>query len=391
MNPAVDSASASASASSCASPVEAAPAHIRGLPPYVPGRPPSDVLGDAGRVCMMASNENPLGASPRAVAAMQAAAAQAAQYPDPHGEALKAALGRRFGVDTDRLLLGNGSSELIDLVARTFLRPGDEAVHSQYAFIAYPLAIRLANATPVMVPAREHGHDLDAMAAAITPRTRLVFIANPNNPTGTRLDEARLRAFLARVPAHVAVLLDEAYTEYQAPGERVDALGLVDEFPQLVLARTFSKAYGLAGLRVGYAVAQPTMAELLNRARPVFNVNALAQAAAVAALSDSAFLDETFRVNREGMAQLEQAFDRLGLPRIPSSGNFIAADFSGHPLGAAQVFQRLLRAGFVVRPLAAYGLPDHLRVTIGTAPQNRDFIAALEAVLAAAPQAGHAA
>lgn len=368
------------------SPVEAAPAYIRSLPPYVPGRPASDVMGDASRVCMMASNENPLGASPRAVAAMQALAAQAALYPDPHGEALKAALSRRFGLPTDRLLLGNGSSELIDLVARTFLSAGDEAVYAQYAFMAYPLAIKLVNAVAVPVPARDFGHDLPAMAAAITPRTRLVFVANPNNPTGTQLTEAQLREFLAAVPAHVAVLLDEAYTEYQAPAERIDAFGLVEAFPNLVLTRTFSKAYGLAGMRVGYAVAQPAMTELLNRARPVFNVNALAQAAAVAALGDEPFLDETYRVNHEGMAQLAREFDRLGLPRIPSAGNFIAVDFSGHAPGAAQVFQRLMRAGFVVRPLTPYGLPNHLRVTIGTAQQNSDFIAALETVLAAPAQ-----
>lgn len=368
------------------SPVEAAPAYIRSLPPYVPGKPASAAMGEASHVCMMASNENPLGASPLAVAAMQAIVGQAAIYPDPHGEALKAALGQRFGIATERVLLGNGSSELIDLVARTFLRAGDEAVYSQYAFMAYPLAIQLINAVAVKVPARDHGHDLDAMAAAITPRTRLVFVANPNNPTGTRLSEAQLRHFLAAVPAHVAVLLDEAYTEYQAPEERIDAFKLVDDFPNLVLCRTFSKAYGLAGMRVGYAVAQPAMTELLNRARPVFNVNALAQGAAVAALSDHAFLAETYRVNREGMAQLAQAFDRLGLPRIPSSGNFIAADFSGQRLGAAQVFQRLLRAGFLVRPLTPYGLPHHLRVTIGTPQQNLDFITALQTVLSSADQ-----
>lgn len=376
---------------SFASPVEAAPAHIRGLPPYVPGRPPAEVMGDASRMCMMASNENPLGASPQAVAAMQAAAGQAALYPDPHGEALKAALGQRFGLPKERLLLGNGSSELIDLVARTFLRPGDEAIYAQYAFMAYPLAIRLVNAVAVPVPARDFGHDLPAMAAAITPRTRLVFVANPNNPTGTQLGEAALREFLAAVPAHVVVLLDEAYTEYQDPQARVNAFAWVDEFPNLVVARTFSKAYGLAGLRVGYAVAQPAMAELLNRARPVFNVNALAQAAAVATLADEAFLDQTCRVNREGMAQLREAFDRLGLPHIPSAGNFIAVDFGGRAPGAVQVFQRLLRAGFIVRPLTPYGLPDHLRVTIGTAPQNHGFVAALEAVLShAAQEASHA-
>jgi len=363
------------------SPVQVAPAYILDLPPYVPGRPPSAVLSDAAAMRMMASNENPLGTSPRVVAAVQAAAAQAGTYPDPHGEAVKAALHARLGVPADRVLLGSGSSELIDLVARTFLRAGDEAVYAQYAFMAYPLAIKIVGATPVVVPAKAYGHDLEAMAAAVTDKTRLIFVANPNNPTGTCLSEGALRDFLGKVPAHIAVLLDEAYTEFLPAEQRVDSWALVDDFPNVVVTRTFSKAYGLAGMRVGFAVARPEMTALLNRVRPVFNVNVLAQAAAVAALDDLGFLEETFHANREGMTQLSGEFDRLSLPRIPSAGNFITVDFSGQPLGAAEVFQRLMRAGFVVRPLAPYGLPHHLRVTIGTAQQNRDFIAALQTVL----------
>lgn len=370
------------------SPVDLAPAHIRALPPYVPGRPPVQD-GCAAAPCMMASNENPLGASPRALAALQAALADAAIYPDAWGHALKQALQRRFGVAPEQVLLGNGSSELIDLVARCLLRPGDEAVYAQYAFIAYPLAIKLADAVAVQVPAHDYGHDLPAMAAALTPRTRLVFLANPNNPTGTRFGRAALLDFLRRVPPQVTVLLDEAYTEYQAEyqaenqdeAERIDSFALVRDFPNLIVARTFSKAYGLAGLRVGYAVAQPAMAELLNRARPVFNVNALAHHAAAAALDDEAFLRETVRINREGMVQLRDGFARLGLAQVPSAGNFIAVDFAGSGLGAAEVFQRLMQAGYVLRPLAPYGLPQFLRVTVGLPAQNAGLLAALAAIL----------
>ncbi len=372
---------AAAGATPAASPADLAPAHIRALPPYVPGRPP--VQDDtAAAACVMASNENPLGASPRALAALQQGLADAAIYPDAYGHALKQALRRRFGITPDQVLLGNGSSELIDLVARCLLRPGDEAVYAQYAFIAYPLAIRLAGAVPVQVPAQAYGHDLAAMRAAITARTRLVFVANPNNPTGTRVDAAALLHFLQQVPPEVAVLLDEAYTEYQTDADRIDSFALVRDFPNLVVARTFSKAYGLAGLRVGYAVAQPALAELLNRARPVFNVNVLAQAAACAALDDDNFLATTRRVNHEGMAQLRAGFERLGLGQVPSAGNFIAVDFASSGVAAAEVYQGLLQAGYVVRPLAPYGLPQFLRVTIGRPEQNAGLLAALAAVLA---------
>jgi histidinol-phosphate aminotransferase len=361
------------------SPADVAPPHIRRLPSHPKGSP----APEAAAVCQMASNENPLGASPLALAALARAMDQASVYPDAQGLALKQALQRRFGIAPDRLLLGNGSSELIDLVARSFLRPGDEAVLSQYAFIAYPLAIKLADAAAVQVPALDFGHDLDAMRAAITDRTRLVFVANPNNPTGTRLDEAALRRFLAQVPPHVVVLLDEAYTEYQAPAQRLDSFTLVDRHANLIVTRSFSKAYGLAGLRLGYAVAQPPLIELLDRVRPVFNVNAPAQAAGAAALFDDDFLQRTLDTNREGLALLQREFARLGLRCIPSWGNFLAVDFAGQALPAAELARRLLQAGFAVRPLAAYGLPGHLRVTVGTPAQNRAFIAALEAVLGA--------
>lgn len=366
-----------------ASPADVAPDYIRNLPPYVPGKPASEVRREQSveTIYKMASNENPLGVSPKAVAAMQAALQGVATYPDPNGFDLKAALGRRFGVAPEQVVLGNGSSELLDLAARSFLRQGDEAVFSQYSFIAYPVAVKAVGATGVKVPARDYGHDLDAMRAAITERTRLVFVANPNNPTGTLLAPQQVRDFIAAVPAHVLVILDEAYTEYLPPEQKVDTLAWVREFPNLIVMRTFSKAYGLAGLRVGYAVAQPAVAELMNRTRLVFNVNALAQCAAIAALDDDEFVTRTYEVNRAGQLQLAAAFERLGLPWIPSYGNFVAVNFAQAPVKAAEVFQRLLRAGFIVRPLGPYGLADHLRITVGLAHENEAFIGALENVL----------
>jgi histidinol-phosphate aminotransferase len=364
-------------------PADVAPEYIRSLPPYVPGKPAGEVQREQGieSVTKLASNENPLGVSPKAVAAMGAALAGVAIYPDPNGFDLKSALCARFGVEPAQIVLGNGSSELLDLAARAFLRDGDEAIYAQYSFIAYPVAVKAVGANGVQVPALDYGHDLDAMARAITARTKLVFVANPNNPTGTWLDEAAIRGFLAKVPRQVLVILDEAYTEYLPPDKRMDAFAMVREFPNLVVLRTFSKAYGLAGVRVGFAVAQPAVADLLNRTRLVFNVNALAQVAAAAALEDDEFVTRTYDINRAGQAQLCAAFDRLGLPYVPSFGNFVLVDFSGARHSAAEINQRLLARGFIVRPLGPYGLTGHLRITIGLEHENAAFIGALEAVL----------
>ncbi len=365
-------------------PADIAPDYIRSLPPYVPGKPAAELRREqpVETVTTMASNENPLGASPKALAAIGAALAGVAIYPDPNGFDLKAALGARFGLEPAQIVLGNGSSELLDLAARAFLRAGDEAVYAQYSFISYPLAVKAVGAVGLCVPAVDYGHDLAAMARAIGERTRLVFVANPNNPTGTLLGEAQIRDFLARVPRHVLVILDEAYNEYLPPQQRMDSFALVREFANLVVMRTFSKAYGLAGLRVGYAVAHPAVAELMNRTRLVFNVNALAQCAAVAALNDDEFVARTCEVNRRGQAQLTAAFERLGLPNVPSYGNFVLADFSKAKRSASDVNQRLLASGFIVRPLGPYGLPQHLRVTVGLPEENAAFIAALETALA---------
>ncbi len=370
-----------------AGPADVAPEHIKGLPPYVPGKPSSEVRREHGidSITKLASNENPLGTSPRALAAMAAALQGLSIYPDPGGHDLKAALCRKLGVQPEQIVLGNGSSELLDLCARAFLAPGSEAVYSQYAFIAYPVAVKCAGATGISVPGAGYGHDLQRMADAIGEHTRLVFVANPNNPTGTLLHEAAIRAFLARVPAHVLVVLDEAYTEYLPPEHRTDSMALVREFPNVAVLRTFSKAYGLAGARVGFAVARRPVAELLNRTRLVFNVNAPAQAAAAAALDDEDFVARTYAVNRAGLQQLGQALQGLGLPHEPSFGNFVLVDFSQAPLPASDINQRLLARGIIVRPLGPYGLGRHLRITVGLPEHNETLIAALRDILGGEP------
>lgn len=364
-------------------PADVAPEYIRGLPPYVPGKPSSEVRREQGvdSITKLASNENPLGASPKAIAAVSAVMQGMAIYPDPTGYDLKMALCNRYGVQPEQIVLGNGSSELLDLCARAFLVNGSEAVYSQYSFIAYPVAVKCVGATGVSVPAMDYGHDLDRMAAAITERTRLVFVANPNNPTGTLLTEAQIRGFMAQVPQHVLVILDEAYTEYLPPEKRMDSMALQREFPNMVVLRTFSKAYGLAGVRVGFAVAHPSVADLLNRTRLVFNVNALAQAAAVAALGDDEFVARTYETNRAGQQQLTAAFERMGLPYVPSYANFVLVDFSGATLPAGEINKQLLSRGIIVRPVAPYGLAQHLRMTVGLPEENDILISALEEIL----------
>ena len=279
----------------------------------------------------------------------------------------------RSGLAQEQIVLGNGSNDVLDLAARVFLAPGRSAVLAQHAFAVYPLATLTTGAQCIVVPAKHYGHDLDAMRAAIRPDTRIVWIANPNNPTGNFLPYPEVKAFLAKVPAEVAVVLDEAYTEYLAPADRVDTLAWIREFPNLIVTRTFSKVYGLAGLRVGYAAASPEVADLMNRVRQPFNVNNLALAAAIAALDDHAFLAESYQLNRRGMEQLVAGIKQLGLEHIPSHGNFLTFKVSD----GATVNQKLLRQGVIVRPIGGYGLPNHLRVTIGLERENAAFLAAL--------------
>lgn len=353
--------------------------YVRAISAYQPGKPITELAREMGipveKIVKLASNENPLGMSPKAKAALEKAAGSLERYPDDFE--LKAALARHTGLAADRVVLGNGSNDVLDLVARVFLAPGRSAVFSQHAFAVYPLATLSAGAELVAVPAKHYGHDLDAMAAAIRPDTRIVWIANPNNPTGNFLPYPELKAFLEKVPADVVVVLDEAYNEYIPPAERVDTTAWLSQFPNLVITRTFSKIYGLAGLRIGYALASAEVADLMNRVRQPFNCNNLALAAAVAALDDHLFLAQSYELNRSGMEQILAGLKRLGLEHIPSHGNFLTFKVPD----AAGVNQRLLQQGVIVRPIGGYGLPDWLRVTIGTEVENTRFLEALEKAL----------
>jgi histidinol-phosphate aminotransferase len=355
------------------------PDYIRAISPYVPGKPITELAREMGipvdKIVKLASNENPLGMSPRARAAVEKAVAGIERYPDQFE--LIAALAERSGLAPEQIVLGNGSNDVLDMAARVFLAPGRSAVFSQHAFAVYPLATMSAGGTCLVAPAKHYGHDLAAMRAAIRPDTRLLWIANPNNPTGNFLPYDEVKAFLAAVPTDVAVVLDEAYNDYLPPADRVDTLGWIKEFPNLIVTRTFSKIYGLAGLRIGYAAAAPEVADLMNRVRQPFNVNNLAIAAAVAALDDHAFLAESYELNRRGMEQIVAGLKHLGLEHIPAHGNFVTFAV---PDGAA-INRKLLQQGVIVRPIAGYGLPNHLRVTIGLERENARFLETLGSAL----------
>lgn len=363
-------------------------AGVQKLRPYQPGKPIEELRREYGvsDIVKLASNENPLGPSPKVLAALQAEFADLARYPDGNGFDLKQALAARHGVDMAQITLGNGSSDPLEFVVRVLVQPGDEVLFSEHAFAMYPIVTQAASATAVVTPAVDWGHDLDAMLAAITERTRVIFIANPNNPTGTWLGEDELAAFIAAVPARIAVVVDEAYFEYaRDPGlgasDYPDASQWLDRFPNLVVTRTFSKAYGLAGLRVGYSLSHPDMANLLNRIRPPFNVNSLALAAACAGLEDVDHVQRGVALNTGQMAVVTAAVQQMGLSFIPSVGNFVCIDVGD---GAAAVYDALLHEGVIVRPVANYGMPRHLRVTLGLPDENRRFLTALAKVLAGA-------
>ncbi len=360
-----------------------APAYIRAIAPYQPGKPTSELARELGleesSIVKLASNENPLGVSPMAAQAMRAVFDGLARYPDGNGFELKRALSNRFGVPMDSIVLGNGSNDVLELAARSFLAPGLSAIYSQHAFAVYPLAVKAVGAEGIEVPAREFGHDLNAMARAVRPDTRIVFVANPNNPTGTYIGGAELERFVAALPSHVLVVLDEAYNEYLEPQFRYDSIAWLGKYPNLLITRTFSKVYGLAGLRVGYALAAAGVADLMNRVRQPFNVNSLSLAAAAAALDDAEFMRKSYELNRRGMKQIVAGLQQQGLDHIPSYGNFVTFKVPG----AAAVFQKLLRAGVIVRPIAAYGMPEHLRVSIGLESENARFLEALRQALAA--------
>lgn len=357
---------------------------VRELTPYQPGKPIEELEREYGLsgVIKLASNENPLGPSPDVLKTISGSLGELSRYPDGNGFILKQALCKRFDLEPGQITLGNGSNDVLELIARAFVTPDNEVIFSQHAFAVYPLVTRAIGAKAVVTPAKEWGHDLDAMANAITDRTRLVFVANPNNPTGTWLSKQTLHDFLKQVPPHVLVVLDEAYFEYASDpvmglAQYPDGLQWLSEFPNLTVTRTFSKAYGLAGLRVGYAVSHPDVADYLNRVRQPFNVNHLALAAARAALTDTAHLQRSVALNAAGLQQYYAAFDRLGLDYIPSAGNFVTVRVGA----AAGINEQLLRRGIIVRPVANYELPEHLRISVGSEKENQRCIEALEAIL----------
>jgi histidinol-phosphate aminotransferase len=362
------------------------PEYVRAIAPYQAGKPIAEVAREFGLdeadIVKLASNENPFGVPESSKRAMAEAAAELGRYPDANGFELKAALAKRYDVPADWITLGNGSNDILEIAAHAFVQKGESVVFSQYSFAVYALATQGVGGRGIVVPAVEYGHDLDAMAAAIQPDTKLVYIANPNNPTGTFIPAAKIEAFLGKVPANVIVVLDEAYNEYLKPEDQFESALWVRKYPNLVVSRTFSKAYGLAGLRVGFAIAQPVVTDLMNRIRQPFNVNSLAQAAAIAALNDKEFLEKGARNNFEGYAQLTRAFDELGLEYVPSHGNFVLVRVGDDDSAGARVNIALLKQGVIVRPVGAYGLPQWLRISIGLPEENAKFIEALKKALA---------
>ncbi|MGB5259305.1 MAG: histidinol-phosphate transaminase [Gammaproteobacteria bacterium] len=359
---------------------------VRELQPYQPGKPVEELEREFGisDAVKLASNENPFGPSPLAVSAANAVIPHMARYPESSGYRLVARLAQRHGVDPACITLGNGSNDVLDLVARVFLTPAHEAVFSAHAFAVYPISVQAVGARAQVAPAHDgsrgpaYGHDLEAMYERVGPDTRVVFLANPNNPTGGWLAADALEPFIAALPAHVMVVVDEAYFEYVDKPAYPDAMQWLARFPNLIVTRTFSKAYGLAGLRVGYAVSHPEVAGLLNRVRQPFNVNLVAQAGALAALDDHEHLASSVRRNREGMQQLLDGFIALGLSWIDSVGNFVSVD-TGRP--GAGVYAALLQEGVIVRPVANYAMPNHLRITVGNREENARCLAGLEKVL----------
>lgn len=358
---------------------------VQKLSPYIPGKPISELEREMGisNIIKLASNENPLGSSPLAMQAMRDVLGEIELYPDGNGFALKKALAAKHDVDMDCITLGNGSNDVLVLLAEAFLTPELNGVYSQYSFAVYPIAIQAVGAVHKQIPAMSWetdsplGHDLDAMLAAIDDKTRLVFVANPNNPTGNHLSEKELKGFISKIPENVIVVVDEAYLEYSNEDEQVDASKWLKEFPNLVVTRTFSKAYGLAGLRVGYALSNPDIANVINRIRQPFNVNSLALIAAEHAIGDKEFLDKSRLENTQGLKILEQSCNNLDLRFVPSKGNFLLIDFEQD---AAPIYMELLKRGIITRPVANYGLNDCLRITIGTQEQMKRLDKAMEQV-----------
>ena len=358
---------------------------VQALSPYQPGKPIDELEREYGisKAIKLASNENPLGPSPEVVEKIKAALNDLSRYPDGNGFKLKKALADKHAININQITLGNGSNDILEILTRAFVSPEHEVVFSQHAFAVYPIVTQAVGAKAIVVPAKNWGHDLDAMQAAITNKTRVIFIANPNNPTGTWLGKSELANFIKLVPENVLIVLDEAYFEFafdKALGatDYPNGIEWINEYPNLIVTRTFSKAYGLAGLRAGYSVSSAQVADVLNRVRQPFNVNSIALLAAETALGDTEYLESGIALNAQGMQQLVTAFDEMGLDFIPSVGNFVCVNVADNGM---KVYEQLLREGVIVRPVANYEMPEYLRITIGTQNENNRFIMALKKVL----------
>jgi histidinol-phosphate aminotransferase len=360
---------------------------VKNIAPYVGGRPISEVARQFGlvedQIVKLASNENPLGIPESAKAAMLAVMHDLGRYPDSNGFELKQVLAKKNQVADNWITLGNGSNDILELATRSVAQMGSEIIFSKHAFAVYPLATQAVGAKAIVTdPTPEDlGHDLAAMLAAITENTKLIFVANPNNPTGSFIPGQKIEQFLSQVPSHIVVVLDEAYNEYLQPDQQYDAIAMVRKYPNLIVSRSFSKAYGLAGLRLGYAVSQEELTDLMNRIRQPFNVNSLAQAAAIAALQDTEFLERGAKLNQDGYQQLTQAFEQMHLHYLPSAGNFILVQVGDDDQAGTRVNLELLKQGVIVRPVDNYGLPKFLRVSIGLPQENAAFLAALKRAL----------
>jgi len=351
--------------------------YIKKLVPYVPGKPIEELERELGikESIKVASNENPIGPSPKAIEAIEACLRDLNRYPDGNATLLKQKLSEKLGVTPGMIVTGNGSNEVLELVAATFMRPGDHAVVSEHAFVVYDLAVDARGyEKTVAPPGKNYGHDLKAMADAVKENTRLLFIANPNNPTGTYVTRGEVDELLESLPEDVIVVIDEAYFEYVEKDDFPDAVELVKSGANVVATRTFSKIHGLAALRIGYGVMKEEMAEYVNRVRQPFNTNMLAQVAAEAALSDDEFIQKVKKINAEGMAYLEDRFKKMGIEYIPSVGNFVLFK---SPKDSKTLYDELLHKGVIVRPMAGYRLPEWIRVTVGLPDENDRFIKAL--------------
>lgn len=360
---------------------------VQELQPYLPGKPIEELERELGisNILKLASNENPMGPSPKVIEALQDPNIKMGLYPDGNGFILKQKLCEKLNVSMEQVTLGNGSNDVLDMIARAFLCDGREAIYSEYAFAVYPISIKAVGATAKVAKAlptdheeNPYGHDLQAMKVLITGKTRVIFIANPNNPTGTWLKSSELDAFIASVPSNVVVVVDEAYFEYVEETEYPNTMQWLDKYPNLIVTRTFSKIYALAGLRVGYAVCSAQIADLLNRVRQPFNVNTPALIGATVALDDQQHLETCRAINTKGIKFWRAACQYRGLEYIPTVGNFITIDLEQD---AAPIYEALLREAVIVRPIANYGLPNHLRITISTAEENQQCLDALDKVL----------